>query len=58
MSQETNEQIRQRIRSDDGGFCNPMKIKMADEDRQSAIETLEDRGYSRAEAKAYLDDDD
>ena len=40
------------------GFCNPIRIKHEAEDRQTAIFDLEDRGYSRDEAKQILRDRD
>lgn len=40
----------------DSGFCNPMKIKLANEARRDAIWELEDRGYSRAEAEQMIRD--
>lgn len=40
----------------DTGFCNPMKIKFADEGRRDAIFELEDRGYTRSEAERLIRD--
>ena len=40
----------------DTGYCNPMKNKFANEARRDAIFELEDRGYSRAEAKRMIRD--
>ena len=51
-------EIARAIRGQDEGYCNPYKLQMCAEDRADAIEALEDRGYSREEAKRLLDDDD
>ena len=40
----------------DTGYCNPMKNKFANETRRDAIFTLEDRGYTRAEAERLIRD--
>ncbi len=40
----------------DTGFCNPMKVKFANEARRDAIFDLEDRGYTRAEAERLIKD--
>ncbi len=40
----------------DSGFCNPMKIKFADEARSDAVGELMDRGYSQCEAQSMVDD--
>jgi len=40
----------------DSGFCNPMKVQLANEARTDAIFALEDRGYTRAEAEQMVRD--
>lgn len=41
----------------DSGFCNPIKIGMAQEARQDAVSELMDRGYSLHEAQGMTDND-
>ncbi len=40
----------------DSGFCNPRKIKAADEARTEAISTLRGRGHSKSDAEKMIDD--
>jgi len=49
-------EIVTEIANQDTGFCNPMKIKMANEDFADAREELIDRGYSPCEAERMLRD--
>jgi hypothetical protein len=53
---KSNEEVAKSGRTD-SGYCNPMKVKFADEDRTDAVEELMDRGFSRSEAESMVDDD-
>lgn len=42
----------------DSGFCNPVKIRQADEAHSDAVSELMDRGYSRDEAESKTNGED
>lgn len=51
---KTDQQVAQSGNMN-SGFCNPIKISMANEARQDAISELVNRGYSQAEAQHMVD---
>ena len=51
-------QIAAEASAVDDGFCNPLKLKFAQEARADAVSQIEQRGYSRDEALQMLDNAD
>jgi hypothetical protein len=57
MSKTTGE-ILAEIRNLDYGYCNPMKVKMADEDEHDLRAQLHERGLSDSEIDRLVGDAD
>ena len=49
-------QIVRDVKSRDEGYCNPMKLKLAQETYDEGLKELLELGYTKQEAKALLDE--